>query len=104
MSLYPRKLICRRCGKDGHVAQGDSTEPQKPAGHNCRVAIGQADGPFSPPARHQRSLNPDFSLCGVRRATGALFAAQTSRVTCPDCQERQGAARKRAAIKLASTP
>lgn len=41
--------VCRRCKTAGHVAQRDSTEPDRPAGHNCRVAIGQEVGPFSPP-------------------------------------------------------
>jgi hypothetical protein len=39
---------CRRCGKVGHVAQRDSVEPWLPAGRNCRIAIGQEKGEYSP--------------------------------------------------------
>ncbi len=43
-----RSDVCRRCGRAGHVAQRDSTDPFQPAGNNCRRAIGQCGGPFSP--------------------------------------------------------
>lgn len=56
-------------------------------------------GPKSGP-RHQRSLNVDFTLCGLRRAEGHLFAPSTSKVTCPDCQAKQAAGRKRSAARL----
>ncbi len=55
LSAIPREvvkldeLICRRCGKAGHVAQRDSVDPDQPAGNNCRRAIGQQEGPMSPP-------------------------------------------------------
>lgn len=42
-------LVCRRCGKTGHVAQRDSVDPDQPGGRNCRIAIGQQNGELSPP-------------------------------------------------------
>lgn len=44
-------LMCRRCGKPGHVAQRDSAEPGLPAGRNCNVAIGNLPGEEITPPR-----------------------------------------------------
>lgn len=59
--------------------------------------------PQKPGIRHQRSLNVDFTLCGLRRAEGHLFSPNTARVTCPDCKAKQAAGRKTSAARLAIT-
>ncbi len=56
-------------------------------------------GPNDP--RHARSLNPDFSLCGLRRSTGIAFAASSTRVTCETCIQHRAEGRNRARRRLA---